>query len=132
VRTFEEIKHLSEFDRDLKQLKKRFRTIEEDLQTLIDHGLASFHKLNRDNRGIFEISGLGISYPKIFKVKKFACRSLKGKGVKTGIRLIYAYYEDEDIIELIEIYYHEHGDEIEDRQRIYKYYNRTDARQGNK
>jgi len=35
----------------------------------------------------------------------FSCKSLKGKGVRSGIRIIYAYYEEEDIIEFIEIYY---------------------------
>ncbi len=70
-----------------------------------------------DNRGIFQIPGLGISCPKIYKAKKFACKSLKGKGAKSGIRIIYAYYEKEDIIELIEIYFK--GDKTnEDKSRI--------------
>ena len=61
-----------------------------------------------------------IQNSKIYKAKKFACRSLKGKGVQSGIRVIYAYFEKEDKIELIEIYYK--GDkENEDRERILKY-----------
>ena len=127
MKIFEEVRQLSEFDKDLKKLAKRFRTIEEDLQILIKYGLGAFYKFNRDNKGIFEISDLGISYPKIFKVRKFACRSLKGKGVQSGLRLIYAYYEDKDILELIEIYYK--GDkENEDRERIYRYYKKTDVK----
>ncbi len=119
--TFNKINRLPEFDKDLKKLAKRFRTIEEDLQILIDHGLVAFHKFNIDNGGIFEIEGLGISYPKIFKVKKFACRALKGTGANSGLRLIYAYYADKDEIELIEIYFK--GDkENENRERILKYY----------
>jgi hypothetical protein len=62
-----------------------------------------------------------IESPKIYKAKKFACRSLKGKGVQSGIRVIYAYFEEKDKIELIEIYYK--GDkENEDRERILRYY----------
>jgi len=119
--TFNKINRLPEFDKDLKKLAKRFRTIEEDLQILIDHGLVAFHKFNIDNGGIFEIEGLGISYPKIFKVKKFACRALKGTGANSGLRLIYAYYADKDEIDLIEIYFK--GDkENENRERILKYY----------
>jgi len=119
--TFNKINRLPEFDKDLKKLAKRFRTIEEDLQILIDHGLVAFHKFNIDNGGIFEIEGLGISYPKIFKVKKFACRTLKGTGANSGLRLIYAYYADKDEIDLIEIYFK--GDkENENRERILKYY----------
>jgi hypothetical protein len=42
-------------------------------------------------------------------------------GVQSGIRVIYAYFEEKDKIELIEIYYK--GDkENEDRERILKYY----------
>jgi len=119
--TFNKINHLPEFDKDLKKLAKRFRTIEEDLQILIDHGLVAFHKFKIDNGGIVEIEGLGISYPKIFKVKKFACRALKGTGANSGLRLIYAYYADKDEIDLIEIYFK--GDkENENRERILKYY----------
>ena len=121
MRIFNDVIRLSEFNNDLKGLEKRFKTIEEDLEILINKQLSLFHKLNRDNKGIFEISGLGISYPRIFKVKKFACRSLKGRGVYSGLRLIYAYCEDKDTIELIEIYFK--GDrENEDRDRILKHY----------
>ena len=64
-----------------------------------------FHKLDIDNKGIVEIPGLGIEYPKIYKARKFACKSLKGTGSKSGIRIIYAYYPEEDKIEFIEIYF---------------------------
>ena len=74
-----------------------------------------------DNKGIVRISNLGIEYPKIYKVRKFACRSLKGKGSASGIRVIYAYFEDKDKIEFIEIYYK--GDkENEDKKKISSFY----------
>jgi hypothetical protein len=67
------------------------------------------------------MSDLGISYPEIYKARKFACRSLKGKGAASGIRIIYGYYSDEDVIEFIEMYYK--GDKAnEDRQRILQRY----------
>jgi len=117
---FKEIRELPEFERDLKKLK-RFRTLHDDLDTFIEKQLRIYHKLAIDNKGIFPISNLGIKYQKIFKAKKFACRSLKGKGAASGIRVIYAYFEDEDCIEFIEIYYK--GDkENEDRDRILKHY----------
>ncbi len=56
--------------------------------------------------------------------KKFACKSLKGKGAASGIRIIYAYYEKEDIVEFVEIYY-KGNKENEDRKRILKYYKST-------
>lgn len=118
---FNDIKRLTEFEKDLKKLSKKFHTLEEDLEIFIEKQLQLFHKLNIDNKGIFPIPDLRISYPKIYKAKKFACRSLKGKGVASGIRVIYAYFDKEDIVEFIEIYYK--GDkENEDRERILKYY----------
>ena len=58
------------------------------------------------------------------KARKFACKALKGKGAASGIRLIYAYYEREDIIEFIEIYY-KGSQENEDRERILRHYGKS-------
>jgi len=118
---FSEVRRLAEFEKDLKKLSKRFRTLKEDLKIFEDKQLKLYHKLEIDNRGCIRISDLGISYPEIYKAKKFACRSLKGKGVASGIRVIYAYYRKEDIIEFVEIYYK--GDKKnEDRNRILQNY----------
>lgn len=123
---FNDTRRLAEFEKDLKKLVRKFRTIEEDLKTFIEKQLKLFHKLHIDNKGVFHISDLGISYPKIYKAKKFACRSLKGKGAASGIRVIYAYFEKEDIVEFVEIYYK--GDkENEDRKRILMYYKNRDG-----
>lgn len=118
---FNAITRLAEFENDLKKLSKRYHSLEEDLEVFISKQLKLYHKLHMDNGGIFSMPNLGIEYPKIFKAKKFACKSLKGKGVASGIRIIYAYFEDKDIVELIEIYYK--GDkENEDKNRIAKCY----------
>jgi mRNA-degrading endonuclease RelE of RelBE toxin-antitoxin system len=114
---FREVARLPEFERDLKGLARRFRTIEEDLAILLRAQIMPFHKLGVDNRGVVRISGLPFLEPKIYKVRKFACRSLKGRGANSGLRLIYAYFEQNDRLELIEIYFK--GDkENEDRKRI--------------
>ncbi len=44
-----------------------------------------------DGIGRVVISGPGVQR-KIIKVKKFACRALKNKGVQAGIRIIYTYF----------------------------------------
>lgn len=117
TKVFNEVSRIPEFEKDLKRLLKRFRTLEDDLEIFIRNELKLYHKLGIDNGGIFQITGLPIASPKVFKAKKFACRSLKGKGVHSGIRVIYAYHEAEDKIELIEIYFK--GDkENEERERI--------------
>ena len=118
---FSQVSRLPEFDKDLKRLLKRFKTIEDDLEIFIEKELILYHKLNIDNKGVFPIPGLPVKDIKIYKAKKFACRSLRGKGVQSGIRIIYTYLESTDTIELIEIYYK--GDkENEDRERISRHY----------
>lgn len=114
------IRKTLEFGKDFKKLLKKFRSLEDDLEVFITVQLKAYHILNIDNNGIFQLQNLGTNYTKIFKVKKFACKSLKGKGVMSGIRIIYAYYGREKIVEFIEIYYK--GDKSnEDTERIRKY-----------
>ena len=118
---FNQINQLDKFKRDLKSLLKRFPSLEEDLESFVKAQLVAYHKLNVDNHGIFPIEGIGVQNPQIFKVKKFACKSLKGKGVHSGIRITYAYFSAEDRIEFIEIYYK--GDqENENKERIKDHY----------
>jgi len=122
---FKKINQLNKFKKDLKKLLKKFPSLEEDLDAFIKVQLIVYHKFNVDNLGILPIERTGIQNPKIFKVKKFACKSLKGKGVYSGIRITYAYFPLEDFIEFIEIYYK--GDqENEDRKRIMEYYKKLD------
>lgn len=118
---FKQIEQLDKFKRDLKKLLKRFPTLEDDLEALVRAQLIAYHKFNVDNHGIFPLENIGIATPKIYKVKKFACKSLKGKGVNSGIRITYAYFPAEDRIEFIEIYY-KGAQENEDRERIKNHY----------
>ena len=121
MKIFNDIRKLAEFNKDFKKLSKKFRTLDDDLNAFIGNQLKLTHKKNIDNRGVVRISDLGIEYPQIYKARKFACKALKGKGAASGIRVIYAYYEQKDIIEFIEIYYK--GDkENEDRDRILLHY----------
>ncbi len=118
---FSDVRRLAEFEKDLKRLSKKYRTLEKDLDIFTRTQLNLLHKQGQDNGGCVRIANLGVSYPHIYKAIKFACRSLRGTGSKSGIRVIYAYYEEEDIIEFIEMYYK--GDKAnEDRQRILQRY----------
>jgi hypothetical protein len=122
-----EIERLPEFNKDLKKLLKRFPTIEEDLNLLLKTQIPLTHEHRIDNRGTFPLEGIGIEGKMFFKIKKFPCRSLKGKGARSGLRVIYTHY-DENKIDLIEIYYKQNK-ENEDRSRIMKNYR---TRQGGK
>ena len=106
-----------EFARDLKKLKK-FPSLTDDLSVAKKNAIELFHLKNVDNRGIFEIQGVGnIDDLKFYKIKKFACKSLQGRGVKSGIRVIYAYIPNEQKIVFLEIYF-KAKQKNENRQRI--------------
>lgn len=108
---------LEEYAKDLKKLQKKYRTLEEDI-TIVKKVLTV--EPNERPPFSFRIDGLGISTC-VIKIKKIACRALKGKGVNSGFRLIYAHYEEEQKIVLVELYYK--GDkEKEDKARIMKYF----------
>lgn len=104
---------LNEFEKDLKKLLKRYKTLEDDL-AVVKKVLTA----EPDVRPPFSyrIDGLGIQSC-VIKVKKIACKSLKGRGANSGLRLIYAHFEEDEKIVLIELY-HKTDKELEDRKRI--------------
>ena len=110
--TFNELK---EFKKDLNRLLKRYRTLNEDLEVV-----KKILTIKPEARppSSFQISDLGLESC-IIKIKKIACKSLKGSGVNSGLRLVYAHFEHEEIIVFVELY-HKNDKENEDRQRIMK------------
>jgi hypothetical protein len=108
-----EFNTLHEFDKDHKQLLKKFRTLNEDLEIV-----KSILAIKPDERPpfSFRIDNLGIETC-VIKVKKIACKALKGRGVNSGLRLVYAYFEKEQKITFVELYY-KSDKENEDRGRI--------------
>lgn len=104
---------LPEFRKDLKYLLKKYRTLNEDLEVV-----QRVLKVTPDERPpfSFRIENLGIETC-IIKLKKIACKSLKGRGVNSGLRLIYAYFPSDEKITFIELY-HKNDKENEDRKRI--------------
>lgn len=107
-----------QFKRDFKKLSKKFPTLAEDLEILKKSAIEIFHIHEIDNKAVFEIEGVGNREEiKFYKVKKFACRSLKGKGARSGLRLIYTYLPHEGKICLLEIYL-KSSKSTEDKDRI--------------
>jgi len=111
---FEEIQP---YKKDLKELSKKYKTLQDDLE-LVKRVL----EFSPDARPpfSFQIDNLGIESC-IIKVKKIACRSLKGRGVNSGLRLVYAYFPNQPKIVFIELY-HKNNKENEDRERIVSYF----------
>ena len=104
---------LDEFERDLKKLLRKYRSLNDDLEIV-----KKVLKVEPNERPPFSyrIDGLGIETCAI-KVKKIACKSLKGRGVNSGLRLIYAHFEAEQRIVFVELY-HKNNKGNEDRERI--------------
>ncbi|TRZ78279.1 hypothetical protein D4R87_01050 [bacterium] len=112
---------IEEFTRDFKKLLKKFSSLAEDLEVNKQYRIELFHCEEVDSRSIFEIQGIGnTSELKFFKVKKFQCKSLKGRGAKSGIRVIYAYIPIEQKIVFIEIYF-KANQKSENKERIREY-----------
>jgi hypothetical protein len=119
---------LDEFKKDLKSLKKKYRSLDEDLEVV----KKILETLPEERPPFsFRIDNLGIETC-VIKVKKIACKALKGKGVNSGLRLIYASFEeleeikeDDKIVQeyreakivMIELY-HKNNKANEDRDRI--------------
>ncbi|MDZ4793993.1 MAG: hypothetical protein SGI83_06915 [Bacteroidota bacterium] len=108
--TFDE---LVEFSKDLKNLLKKYRTLNEDLEVV-----KKVLEVTPQEKPpfSFRIDNLGLETC-VIKVKKIACKALKGRGVNSGLRLIYAHFEAEQKITFIELY-HKNDKENEDKQRI--------------
>lgn len=108
--TFDE---LAEFKKDLKNLLKKYRTLNDDLDVI-----KKVLEVTPEERPpfSFRVDNLGLETC-IIKVKKIACKALKGRGVNSGLRLVYAHFEEDEKIIFIELY-HKNDKENENRDRI--------------
>ncbi|HEY4480728.1 MAG TPA: hypothetical protein VI821_01390 [Candidatus Paceibacterota bacterium] len=99
---------------------KKFKSLEEDLELVKIAAIELFHIQKINNLSIFPIQGFYTEKIQVCKIKKFACKALKGRGSKSGIRVIYAYHIAISKVEFIEIYFK--GDkENENQERIKEY-----------
>ena len=113
-----------EFQKDLNKLLKKYRSLEEDLELAKVAAIELFHLQKINNLSIFPIPGFCTEEILVCKIKKFACKALKGRGSKSGIRVIYAFHVKSLQVIFIEIYFK--GDhENEDPERIKRYLNNS-------
>ncbi len=111
---------LAEFKKDVKTLIKKYRTLNDDLDVV-----KKVLVVTPDERPpfSFRIDNLGLETC-IIKVKKIACKALKGRGVNSGLMLIYAYFPGEQKVTFIELYY-KNDKENEDKARIFTNFKQT-------
>ena len=110
---------LPEFSKELRKLSRKYRSLPSDIKLFKKVLKAT---LPNYPPGTVRISGLGeeVQIP-VYKVKNFRCASLKGKGSRSGIRVIYAFIEDDCRVVFIEIY-RKNQKPNENRERIYRYF----------
>ena len=108
------------FQKDLKKLLKKFRTLEEDLEVAKRNAIELFHCEKLNAQAIFAIQNFCSEEIQVYKIKKFACKSLKGRGSQSGTRIIYAFHSKTYKVDFIEIYF-KGEKETEDRERIKNY-----------
>ena len=109
-----------EFEKDLKRLLKKFPTLVADIEVAKSFTIELFHLQKLNRQAIFPIPNFCTEKLQICKLKKFACKALKGRGVKSGIRIIYAYHTPTNSVDFIEIYFKGES-ENEDKERIRQY-----------
>ena len=107
--TFDE---LPEFQKDCKRLGKKYKSLIDDLKEF--RNVVSVIPLGNSKHFII-ITQIKVLY--IVKARLF-CRYLKG----SSLRVIYAYFEQEQRIEFIEVYFKGYK-ENENHDRIMKYLN---------
>lgn len=105
-------KELPEFQKEIKRLSKKYKSLPDDLQQFCD--VASINPLG-NSKHFNVITQKEVLY--IIKARLF-CRYLKG----SSLRVIYAYFEESQQIEFIELYF-KGEKENEDRKRIESYLN---------
>ena len=122
-----EIVPLKEFYKDTERLAKRFPNIEADLEVfkkalmteMAPDGLKIVGRERGRIQGAERIKNLGKVSGAIYKAKRFMSTDLHATD---RVRVIYAYECEADKCTLIEIYFKGDNRDIEDRQRIYKYF----------
>ena len=109
---------LPEYKKDIKDLLKKYRTLAEDIEVV-----KKVLTVSPDERPpfSFRIDNLGIKTC-VIKVKKIACRALKGRGVNSGLRLVYALFKEDARIVFIELY-HKSDKEVQNKERIIENFN---------
>ncbi len=109
------------FEKQFKKLIKKYRSLEEDLEIAKKFAIELWHISKINNEAVFLIPKFDKKTVQIYKLKKFACMALKGKGNRSGIRIIYAFYPEKFEVEFLEIYFKERDDSDMNYDFVEKY-----------
>lgn len=109
------------FEKQIKKLIRKYRSLEEDLEIAKKFAIEAFHLEKINNEAVWLIPKFDKKIVQIYKLKKFSCKALKGKGNRSGIRIIYAFYPEKFEVEFLEIYFKERSDSDMDYEFVAKY-----------
>jgi mRNA-degrading endonuclease RelE of RelBE toxin-antitoxin system len=109
-----------EFEKQLKRLLKKYPSLREDLKTVKIAVVELLHVKKLDNKHSVKIPGYENPHCEIYKIRKMACKALKGRGNRSGLRVLYAYHANENRVVFIEIYF-KADQPNESRELIKKY-----------
>jgi len=116
-----EYRRHDKFEKQLKKLIKKYRTLEEDLEIAKKFAIEAFHISKINNEAVWLVPKFDKKIVQIYKLKKFSCKALKGKGNRSGIRIIYAFYPEKFEVEFLEIYFKERDDSDMDYEFVTEY-----------
>src|SRR5687768_4877858 len=91
---------LEEFKNDLKYLSKKYRSLNEDLVVV-----RKILMVMPDERPPFSLLIEDSPDANIIIFRKIACKSLKGRGINSGLQLLYALFKKEKRIVMIGLYH---------------------------
>ena len=97
---------ITTFEHEFKCFLKKYPSIKGDFATLRKTVIELVHEKNVLLPYVVPIEGACANDGRYFtmKVRKFSCRSLKGKGSNTGLRLIYVFEPKKKQVTFLEIY----------------------------
>ena len=98
------------FEKQFKKLLKKYISLEEDLENAKKFAIEAFHLYKINNEAVWLVPKFDKKTVQIYKLKKFSCKALKGKGNRSGIRIIYAFYPKKFEVEFLEIFFKERDD----------------------
>lgn len=113
--------HHDKFDKQFKKLIKKYRTLDEDLEIAKQFAIEAFHIRKINNEAVWLVPKFDKKIVQIYKIKKFSCKALKGKGNRSGIRIIYAFYPEKFAVEFLEIYLKEKDNSDMDYEFVRNY-----------
>ncbi len=116
-----EFESTSEFDKELKKFTRKYKSLPEDIKTFKSAlYLAHFMEgIASESIGIFPISHKSLPEG-FFVAKKFACKSLKGSGSRSGFRVVYQLDKNCYKLCFIEMF-HKNNKSVPDFERLKRF-----------